>query len=318
MRTIVVAGGLGYIGSVLIRDLAAGSDSPLRVRVLDNMSREGYDALFSVADVDGVEFLEADILDPRAVRKALDGADTVVHLAALVSTPFSFDHPAWTEQVNHWGTARLVEQCIEAGVSRFILASSASIYGSGGPFREEDTPKPLGPYSQSKVGAEAAVRSAMDRGIAGTIVRLGTVFGLAPSMRFNAVVNRMAYLAALRRPLVVNGTGHQRRPLIHVRDASSALKFCVDHPETAGAVLNAVWQSPSILEIVSAVARIVRDVPVRYTEQDALTHVSTEVNGTRMRGLGWRPEHDLAEGLSEIIARLGKVRGVGFGDFALS
>ena len=70
----------------------------------------------------------------------------MVHLAAVVRTPLSFDHPAWTEQVNHWGTARLVEQCLEAGATRFVFTSGASVYGPGGPFDETPVCQPMGPY----------------------------------------------------------------------------------------------------------------------------------------------------------------------------
>src|SRR5690606_11511956 len=105
--------------------------------------------------------------------------------------------------------------------------SSAAVYGPGGPFDESSVCRPVGAYAQSKWRDEQAITSAGERGLCFTVLRLATVFGRAPVMRFDAVANRFAYLAGVGRPLTVFGSGEQIRPLFHVRDASSALRFCL-------------------------------------------------------------------------------------------
>lgn len=302
---ILVTGGAGYIGSCLIRDFANNSRfAGMTIRILDNMQRGGYAALMDLPAHAHYQFIEGDILDPAVMRRALEGVDAVIHLAAIVKTPFSFDHPSWTEQVNHWGTARLVEHCLEEGVTRFVLTSSASVYGPGGPFGEDFVCRPIGPYAQSKWRAEHSVLSAADRGLRPTVLRLGTVFGCAPVMRFDAVANRFAYLAGVNRPLTVYGTGEQIRPLIHVSDASAVIRFCLAHAaETSGEVYNAVGENASVLEMVEAVRSAKPDVRVHMTEQDVLAHFSLAVDGHKLERLGWEPRYSIEAGMAELIAQ---------------
>jgi UDP-glucose 4-epimerase len=303
-NAILITGGAGYVGSQLIRDLALDEHfAGTVIRIFDNLQRGNYQALMDLPDAGHFQFIEGDILDPAVVRRALQGVDAVVHLAAIVSTPFSFDHPAWTEQVNHWGTVHLVEQCLEAGVTRFIFTSSASAYGPGGTFTEHDPCRPIGPYAQSKWRAEQAVLAAAGRGLRPSDLRLATVFGLAPLMRFDAVANRFAYLAGVGRPLTIYGSGQQNRPFVHVSDASGAIRFCLDHPEqTSGEIFNVVGENASILELADAIREAKPDVQVRYTEQDVLTHFTYGLRGDKFESLGWQPRYTIECALAEMAA----------------
>ena len=292
--TMLVTGGCGYLGSQLIRDLAAAGQG---VRILDNLSSGRLEALQNLPAA-GCEFSEADILDPSSVRRALDGVETVVHLAAIARTPFGFQNPDRLEQVNHWGTAQLVEAALAAGVESFVLASSAAVYGPGGEFSEESPLRPLGPYGESKVGAEMVARSAAERGMKVLILRFGTLFGLAPVTRFDAVANRFAYLAGVGRSLPVYGTGEQRRPLLHVRDASRLLRQLVAGRHEG--VWNASAENVSVVDIAEALREARGGVRVSQTETNVLTHLSLELDTRKLQHLGWRVEETLAQGLKEI------------------
>jgi UDP-glucose 4-epimerase len=207
------------------------------------------------------------------------------------------------EQVNHWGTARLVDLCVEAGVRHFIYASTAAVYGPGGPFSEVDACRPMGAYAQSKLKAEHVVREAEGRGMHSVILRLGTLFGQAPRMRFDAVVNRFAYLAGVGRPLTVFGSGQQRRPSIHVRDAAQLISKLIATPSESGTTLNVAVDNPSVEEVKDAVLALRPDTRVRYTEQDVLTYLSLELDTSRLTGVGFVPESDIVDGLSEVLDR---------------
>jgi UDP-glucose 4-epimerase len=300
---VLVTGGCGYIGSQVIRDLAKDPRLPgLIIRVLDNMQRGVYPALMDLPVEGRYQFIDGDILDPVVGRRALEGVIAVIHLAAIVRTPFSYDHPAWTEQVNHWGTAQLVEHCIQAGVQRFLYASSASVYGPGGPFVEEAVCRPVGPYGLSKWKGEQAVLAGMQRGLRPTLLRLGTVYGYAPAMRFETVVDRFAYLAGTGRPLTVYGTGEQTRPLVHVRDASEAIRFCLTHEEeTAGEIFNVASENASVLQLVETIRMTKPQVQVHYTEHDVFAHFSLALDSQRIETLGYLPQYDIQRGMVEVL-----------------
>ncbi len=233
----------------------------------------------------------------------MQDVQAVVHLAAIVTTPLSFDHPEWTKQVNHWGTASVVECALAAGVRRLIHVSSASVYGPGGPFAEADPCRPIGPYAVSKRQAEGEVMQASSRGLDATIIRLGTTFGNAPAMRFDAIANRLAFLVGVCRPMVLYGSGNQVRPLVHIRDASSAIRFCLAESKTVTETLNAAFLNPTANEIAEALQRIVPDAALRYTDQDILTEISFKIDSSKLLGMGFAPQFDLEYGLREILAR---------------
>ena len=281
-KAILITGGCGYLGSQLIRDIESNPDLDLNIRILDNMQSKNYQALMNLKGEGKYHFIKGDILDPAIVAYALEGVELVIHLAAIVKTPMSFENQTWVQQVNHWGTAGLIESCLDAGVRKFIYASSAAVYGPGGPFNESDVCRPFGAYAQSKHRAERSVLTAVNRGLTPIVLRFGTLYGYAPSMRFNAVANRFAYLAGSKRSLVVFGQGDQVRPFVHVRDASTAVQFCINQfDQYSGEIFNIVGSNASILDLVRAVQSSLPDVGVRYTEQDVLTHLSIMVNNEK-------------------------------------
>ena len=303
-EAILVTGGVGYIGSQLIRDLAEDSRfSRCTIRLYDNLQRHHFCGLMDLPAEGHYEFVEGDILDRLNLERAMQRVSTVVHLAAIVTTPLSFDHPEWTEQVNHWGTAAVVDCALNSGVSRLLFVSSASVYGPGGPFREADTCHPIGPYAISKHKGEKEVLQAKERGLCPTIVRLGTVFGDALAMRFDAVANHLAYLVGVGQPMVVHGSGEQIRPLIHVRDASAVLRLCLDDPNGEGEIINAVTMNPSVNEIAHALQKIMPQASLRYTDQHILTEISFEVDSTKLMRMGFQPRYSLEQGLKGMLAR---------------
>jgi len=311
--SILITGGCGYLGSQLIRDLVSDAAGNFRIRILDNMQEKNYQALMNLKGERVYQFIEGDILDPAVVEVALEDIDIVIHLAAIVQTPMSFENQTWVNQVNNWGTAGLIEACLDAGVKKFIYASSTAVYGPGGPFMENDVCRPFGPYAQSKYKAEKYVLSAIDRGLVPVVLRFGTMFGYAPSVRFDAVANRFAYLAGSKRPLVVFGQGDQVRPFVHICDASSAVQFCMNKfSQFTGQVFNVVGMNASILDLVKAVQFSLPDVGVRFTEQDVLTHLSINVSNEKFIKQGWQPKFSLEDGLRELIMKFSSLEGAYF------
>lgn len=317
-RTILVTGGAGYIGSRLIRDLA--EDPALNdclIRIYDNLQRETHHSLLDLPAGGRYQFVEGDILDGAGLGLAMRDVWAVVHMAAIVRTPLAFGPPGWIGQVNHWGSATVGRAAAEAGVAHLIYTSSAAVYGpvdalAGSPtsalhpFDEGAICRPLGPYAESKLRGERELQALQAAGrLRVTVLRLGSAFGWAPAVRFDAVANRLAYLAGVGRPLTVYGTGEQRRPLLHVADASHAIRFALAHAEqVVGETYNVVGENARVLDMVAALRALRPSTQVRFTEQDVLTHLSLAVSGSRLSGLGWYPQVGLEAGLAELLDHL--------------
>lgn len=311
MATILVTGGCGYIGSHLIRLLATSSPGS-EVRILDNLQRDSYRALMDLPAGVRYRFLQGDVLDRSLVGRALDGVDTVYHLAGIVRTPMTFENPTWMRQVNLWGTQGLAEAALGAGVRRFVFASSTVVYGPGGPHDEASTPRPVGPYAESKAAAEHALGAMAGRGLDVRIVRLGMVYGDAPALRLDGVANRLVFQAATGRPVTVYGSGEQRRPLVHVEDAARALVHVALAPRSTvraaatgsgASVVNAVTANPTILELAHSIVAASPGSRLAFADQDARTHLSFEVSGAALRADGWQPSVDHDGALLALLAR---------------
>lgn len=321
---VLVTGGLGYLGSELLRR-APTSLAGRTVRVLDNLATRGERALLDLPSGCRYEFVEGDVLDPGVLRYALRGVDTVVHLAGVVRTPMSFEHPTWMRQVNTWGTAAVAEASLRAGVRRLVFSSSTAVYGPGGPFDERAPCRPVGPYAGSKRAAEEALLAAARRGASVALLRLGMLYGHAPSARYDGFVNRLLFLAGTGRAMTVYGSGDQRRPIVHVRDAADAVLRAATEgaADEAGAIAgaraattegadpstvrNVVESNASVLDVVAAVQALRPTAAVRFTEQDVLSHFSFLVDGERMRRSGWQPAKRLQEAVGEELARFARL-----------
>lgn len=142
-----------------------------------------------------------------------------------------------------------------------------------------------------------------ERGLNATILRLGTTFDNAPAMRFDAVAGRLVYSVGVKRPMVIHGSGSQVRPLIHIQDASAAIRLCLTDPRTEGEIINAVAMNPTANEIAQTLQTLVPTATSRHTDQDILTEISYVVDSTKFMELGFKPQFDLKSGLREMLGR---------------
>lgn len=219
----LITGGAGYVGFSLVRSLAKRDDVE-RITVVDNLARRNW-ALF-VSGSHGpapVDFRKIDILDGYSLDAAMDGIDTVFHLAAHASTPHADrDHHVF-DQVNNWGTAQVARAIEKApSVRDIVYLSSFAVYGDSPDAITADTaPMPSSSYGISKLAGEEHLRRLKDRNV--HIVRAGNVFGFNPAIRFDAVINALCFDAWTERSIRITGDGSQRRPFIHVDKLAGAV-----------------------------------------------------------------------------------------------
>ena len=214
---VLVTGHHGYIGSVAAPMLVeAGHD----VTGLDTYFYEGCDFLEESVDL---PTLWMDIRD--VTEETLQGYDAVVHLAALSNDPLGELDADLTREINFRGTVELARKAREAGVHRFVFASSCSMYGASETdelMTEEAPLRPLTAYAESKVRAEEALSELTDADFAPIYMRNATAYGASPRVRFDVVLNNLAAWAFTSGKVLIMSDGTPWRPLIHVRDIAAA------------------------------------------------------------------------------------------------
>ena len=225
---VLITGHDGYIGSVLApmaRD--AGHD----VTGLDAFWFEGCSL---GQEPDAVSALRLDVRDVEVEH--LRGFDAVVHLAAISNDPVGHLDPARTFEINNLGSVRIARSAKEAGIERFIFASSCSLYGAASPddLLTESAPfNPVTPYGESKVLAERAITELADDDFSPVFLRNATVYGFSPHLRLDLVVNDLVASALVTGEVLIRSDGTPWRPLVHVEDVSNAILAALLAPREA-------------------------------------------------------------------------------------
>ena len=251
MRTFLVTGGAGFIGSHIATALVERGD---RVRVLDNLStghRSNLDHLGSQ-----IELIEGDLLDRSRVEQAVAGVDCVFHEAALASVPRSVETPLDTNAACVTGTVNVLDAARRAGVRRLIYAASSSAYGDQptSPKIETDLPAPISPYGAAKLAAEYYCRAfTATYGFETVALRYFNVFGPRqdPGSPYSAVIPLfITALLAGKRP-VIYGDGHQSRDFTYVANVVHGNLLAADAKGASGRVFNvANGRATSLLELI--------------------------------------------------------------------
>ena len=264
---ILITGGAGYIGTELTKYLLQNKQIK-EITVYDNLSI-GHANFFlgkKYPKDTRLNFVNGDILDSRLLRKSLVGVDTVVHLAAKVTTPFANNDPHFYEQINHWGTAELTYAVEESNVKNLIYISSTSVYGASSEECNEDSiPSPNTYYGISKLRGEEHVSrlKSLEKNIT---LRCGNVYGYSKSMRFDAVINRFMFDANFKRRIQINGNGKQSRAFIHVFNLVEMIEKVITSDVQSG-TYNVVDKSMQILDIVDVMKDIYPDLEFIFMNQ---------------------------------------------------
>lgn len=296
---VLVVGGAGYVGSALIPKLL---DAGHEVTVLD-LFLYGDDIFGPYGTHPRLHLITGDMRDAAMVHRAVKDQQAVIHLACISNDP-SFDlDPALGKSINYDSFRPLVRAAKQAGVSRFIYASSSSVYG----IKDEDNVtedlslQPLTDYSRFKALCEEVLQEEREPGFVTLIIRPATVCGYARRLRLDLTVNILTTHAVLNGVIKVFGGG-QRRPNIHIEDMTDLYVAALQYPDEVidGEVFNAGYENFSVMEL----AQMVRDrvapeaqIAVSPTSDLRSYHISSQRIGDR---LGFRPRHSLAEAAQSI------------------
>lgn len=243
------------------------------------------------------------------LRAAFEGAHAVVHLAALTDPSASFDDPGTVEAVNGEGTARVARACIETG-ARLMFPSSTSVYTPAGSRVDETCPaadlNPQSPYAAGKLRSERLLRELGEtEGLRFVCCRFGTIFGTSPGMRFHTAVNRFVWQACLGKPVTVWRTAlRQMRPYLDVADAARAVTHLVRGDAFNGDVYNVLTANATVEDILEVLRGHVPDLNVELVDARAMNDLSYTVSADKIRGLGFRCEGSLENGVRDTVGLL--------------
>lgn len=294
-KTVLITGGAGYVGSVLTGMLL---EEGYRVKVLDIL-RFGGNSLLNYIGKPNYEFIKGDVRKKEDVRRALRGAEAIIHLAAIVGFPACRKEPELSRDINVNGTANLVSAA--AGKIPIIFASTGSNYGKMlEKICTETTPlNPLTDYGRQKTEAEEIIKKNKKF----VIFRFATAFGVSPRLRLDLLPNDFTYRAVRDHNLVVYEK-HFMRTFIHVRDMARAFIFALEnYPKMKGEIYNVGSNSMNYSK--EEICRLIRKKVDFYLHFADIGHDADQrdyiVSYDKLEKLGFKTAISMEEGIAELI-----------------
>ena len=314
---VLITGGLGHIGSRLIRSV------DYNMTVADDLSTERYSSLFDfrASTEHEITFWPRNFSD--LIQEELSQFDIIIHLAAKTDAAASFGNRDDIERVNVDQTLGLIDRAEAAGVQLFIFPSSTSVYGVAKDIMIEDDPSyinPQSPYAESKIVIEHALQNGR---MPYLILRFGTFFGTSPGMRFHTAINKFCYQACVGESLTVwEQSYHQKRPYLDLADAISAIKLLItylnanvyglgwgigDRAFVENQVFNVVSGNHTVAEVIQIIRKYI-DVEIELVDTPLLNQHSYEVSCDKIAQLNYEPQGVLEDGIRQTIQLLSRIR----------
>lgn len=315
---ILITGNMGYIGPCVTNQLRRASPNDVLI---------GYDIGYFAHCLTGTEALPEVRIDTqyfgdmRSINpEILNGIDAVVHLAAISNDPMGNSFEKVTIDINDKSSAQLARLAKEAGVKRFVFASSCSMYGfaEGGPRKEDDALNPLTAYARSKVATEKTLREIASNDFVVTSLRFATACGMSERLRLDLVLNDFVAGAVATQQITILSDGTPWRPLVHTEDMSCAIEWALGREVSSGGTFLAVntgsneWNY-QVKDLAYAVAKVIPDVKISINKHAQPDKRSYQVDFSLFRKLAPRhqPKVDLVGAIQGLKTGL---EGMGFAD----
>jgi len=302
IQKILITGGLGHIGSALIRNLS--KNIAKEVIILDSLESRRFPSLFDLPKGFKFKFFKEDILTAN-FNKYLSGVDIVIHLAAINYHEDGYKYPKKIEAENYLGLKKVADACLTSGV-KLLFPSTTSVYGSRAiSVDEESTLKPQSPHAESKFNCEKYIEKLGKKGLKYVICRFGTIYGFSVGMRFDTAVNKFVWQAVNGFPLSVwNTAWKQKRPYLYLLDAINAINFIIEKDLFNDQIYNVLTENFAVKDVVKTIKQYIPKLKVEYTRSPLMNNLNYEANDDKFRSLGFKTSGKLKIGIKETVDQL--------------
>jgi UDP-glucose 4-epimerase len=300
----IVTGGAGFIGSHITNTLV---ELGHEVTVIDNLSSGRRENIQNVLSTGRVTLVEGSITDLDLLKKSFEGADGIFHEAAIVSVPWSVEHPVETSAVNIMGTVNILVAARDCGVKKVVVASSSAVYGDNPelPKREEMLPEPMSPYALSKLTGEyLGPVFSKSYGLGFVALRYFNVYGPGqdPASPYAAVIPKFITRILNNQIPLIFGDGSQTRDFIYIADVVKA-NLCAMEKSVEGIFNIATGERTSVNELSKIIPELMNvNVHARYEKPRAGDILHSCADISRMKLDLFTPDIPLLKGLEETIA----------------
>ncbi len=310
---ITVTGGLGHIGSALIRSNLA----PIGVEeivVIDSLSTQRFGSLFNLSQTPKITFIDKSVeqLNSKDLE-VIKGSKALIHLAAMTDASGSVDKKDELFKNNLGSTEVVIKLCTAEGI-KLVFPSSTSVYGSQLSLVDENSLdlNPQSPYADCKLMEEALIRESVASGLAGVILRFGTIHGVSPGMRFHTAVNKFCFDYTLDKPLSVWRTAiNQYRPYLALTDAIRAIQHVITNEIYDGQIYNVLTDNLSLQKIITTIEEFGgRPARIEYVDSPIMNQFSYEVSKLKFEETGFEYQGSLNDDISNTLKILDGIKNV--------
>ena len=315
LKSVLITGGSGYLGSYLTRFLIENSD--MNLRIFDSKIGDKFERYIQENSA-RIEFLKGDLRNLNHVIDATSEVNYVVHLAAITSVPDSIKYPKLTEDVNLHGTRNLLQACGNQETSKFVLASSAAVYGDNQnlPLMEEEAGRfdLISPYAESKFANESDLTEAVSANMDKIILRFFNIYGMNNLIeeKSNSVTSIFTNLIKIGKTPTVFGDGTTTRDFIHLSDVCRAILMSLEsapHDENAQIFNIASGRKTTMLELIEQLNKSMetrnpdwKSITPEFREHRSGDILHSQASISKAKEiLGWEPKTTLNSGLDEML-----------------